>query len=126
MWPPVLTGSKAPGDWWTSSSPVHSQSSKPAPKRAADPHPVTYASGIERKFLRDMLSSGGGLRTLRSLFDKRCDRLGLRHVDSMAALDLHDRRTHVHFQKPRRTNMCIRCRHAAVLVRLPMSRETLQ
>ena len=31
------------------------QSSKPAPKGAADPHPVTYASGIERQFLRDML-----------------------------------------------------------------------
>src|ERR1700719_3300247 len=31
MWPPVLTGSKVPGDWWTSSSPVHGQSSKRAP-----------------------------------------------------------------------------------------------
>src|SRR5439155_5835838 len=93
MWPPVLTGSKVTGDWWTSSSPVHGQSSNARAPRAADPHPVTYAGGIERQFRRDMLSSGGGLHTLRSLFDKRCDRLGLRHVDSMAALDLHDRRT---------------------------------
>src|SRR4029077_10422413 len=39
-----------------------------------------------------LLSSGGGLHTLGGLFDKSCERLRLRHIDGMAALDLNDRR----------------------------------
>src|SRR5882762_443943 len=37
--------------------------------------------------------NGGGHRLRRSLFDKICDRSGLRYVDGVTSLDLNDRST---------------------------------
>src|SRR5579864_4767842 len=54
---------------------------------------LTPVTNPERQSPLTLLSRGGDLHTLGSLLDKACDRLGLRHVDGMAALDLNDRRT---------------------------------